>query len=141
MRKLAVDDERLCELLLVHGSVKAVAACCNYSESAIYKRIKTPEMRELLEKNARGLMCTAANELSLAVSTAVETLITVCKDENANAQTRALAANSIIQHAAKFTELTRAQRKADEDEGHELELGGKLQQLIHGLMVDDEFEQ
>lgn len=122
MRKLTIDDERLVELLLVHGSVKAVAACCNYSESAIYKRIKTPEMRELLEKNARGLMCTAANELSLAVSTAVETLITVCKDESANAQTRALAANSIIQHAARFSELTRTQRRDDEDERLEFKI-------------------
>ena len=79
-------------------------------------------MRELLEKNARGLLCTAANELSLAVSTAVETLITVCKDENANAQTRALAANSIIQHAARFSELTRTQRRDDEDEALEFKI-------------------
>ena len=122
MRKVPVDDERLCELLLAHGSVKAVASACNYSQSAIYKRIKTPEMRELLEKNARGLMCTAANELSLAVSTAVETLITVCKDQSANAQTRALAANSIIQHAARFSELTRTQRRDDEDESLEFKI-------------------
>ena len=139
MRKLTVDNERLCELLLVHGSVKAVAACCNYSESAIYKRIKTPEMRELLEKNARGLMCTAANELSLAVSTAVETLITVCRDEAANAQTRALAANSIIQHAARFSELTRTQRRDDEDESFSFRVSPSSSlDLIKSLIEDDE---
>lgn len=138
MRKLTVDDERLCELLLAHGSVKATASACNYSQSAIYKRIKTPEMRELLERNARAMMCTAANELSLAVSTAVETLITVCKDEAANPQTRALAANSIIQHAARFSELTRTQRRDDEDESLEFKITkDNVIDMLKGL-ADDE---
>jgi DNA-binding transcriptional LysR family regulator len=138
MRKLTVDDERLCELLLVHGSVKATASACNYSQSAIYKRIKTPEMRELLEKNARGLLCTAANELSLAVSTAVETLITVCKDKSANPQTRALAANSIIQHAARFSELTRTQRRDDEDEACEFRITPNNCVDVLRALADDE---
>ena len=137
-RKKEIDDERLCELLAIHGSVKDTAVNCSISESQIYKRIKTPEMREMLEKNARGVMSAAASELSLAVSTAIKTLITVCKDTEANAQTRTLAANSIIQHAAKFSELARTQRRDDEDEGRELALGGKLQELISGLMIDDD---
>lgn len=138
-RKKEINDEHLCELLLLNGSVKDVAVNCGYSESQIYKRIKTPAMREMLEKNARGLMCTAANELSLAVSTAIKTLICVCKDENANAQTRALAANSIIGHASKFSELTRTQRRDDEDESFSFRVSPSSSlDLIKSLIEDDE---
>ncbi len=137
-RKKEIDDERLCELLAIHGSVKDTAVNCSISESQIYKRIKTPEMREMLEKNARGIMSAAASELSLAVSTAIKTLITVCKDTEANAQTRTLAANSIIQHAAKFSELARTQRKDDADEAEGNLFSGKLSALIGGLMINDD---
>ena len=140
MARKMVEDDELVKLLLLNGSVDRVATNCNLSKSAVYKRLENCDFRQKLEIASKGALSAAASELTLSVSTAISTLVEICKDGQINGQTRALAANSIIQHAAKFTELTRAQRKADEDEGHELELGGKLQQLIHGLMVDDEDE-
>jgi hypothetical protein len=107
-------DEKIAELLMMHGSVSSVSTVTKLTRAAIYQRIKTPEFRKLFETYSHSALNAASGELSCACGTAIQTLVSVCNDTKINAQTRVQAAQTILTNAVKLADVTREQREADE---------------------------
>ena len=107
-------DEKIAELLMMHGSVSSVSTVTKLTRAAIYQRIKTPEFRKMFETYSRSALNAASGELSCACSTAIQTLVSVCNDKGINAQTRVQAAQTILTNAVKLADVTREQREQDE---------------------------
>ena len=107
-------DERLAELLMIHGSVSAVATVTRLTRSTLYQRLKRPQFRKVFEGYSNSALNAASCELSCACGTAIQTLVSVCNDAKINAQTRVQAAQTILTNAVKLADVTREQREADE---------------------------
>ena len=127
-------DERLAELLMVHGSVSAVATATRLSRSTLYQRLKTPQFRRVFEEYTHSALNAASCELSCACGTAIQTLVSVANDTTINAQTRVQAAQTIITNAVKLSEITRDQREQDERDI----MAEALTQAFLGRKNDDE---
>ncbi len=107
-------DERLAELLMIHGSVSAVASATRLTRSTLYQRLKSPQFRKVFEGYTHSALNAASCELSCACGTAIQTLVSVCNDGEINAQTRVQAAQTILTNAVKLADIAREQREQDE---------------------------
>lgn len=127
-------DERLAELLMIHGSIQSVATATRLSRSTLYQRLKTPQFRRVFEEYTHSALNAASCELSCACGTAIQTLVSVANNEAINAQTRVQAAQTIITNAVKLSEITRDQREQDERDV----MAEALTQAFLGRKNDDE---
>ena len=122
--KKSLTNEKLVELLLVHGSVKATAAALGMSTRAIYARLADPAVRQMYAE-ARGQMLeNATATLCDALGDAVDFLHhTVC-DPDAPLALKIQCADSILRHCVRYVEtadvtnrLSALEQKLDEAEG------------------------
>ena len=66
-----ISDEKLLELLLVHGGVSGAAATCGLSKNAIYRRLQDEAFRSRYESMQGVLLSAAAGSMGDAVGSAV----------------------------------------------------------------------
>ena len=122
--KKTLTDEKIIEMLLIHGSVQKAAAALGLSARTIYNRLKDPATRELYAQ-ARGQMLeNASTTLCNALGDAVDFLHhTVC-DPDAPLALKIQCADSILRHCVRYVEtsdvvsrLSALEQKLDEVEG------------------------
>ena len=122
--KKKITDERLIELLLTHGSVKATAAALGMSARAIYARLADPNVRQMYA-DARGQMLeNATGNLCESLNSAIDFLHSVVDDREAPIALRIQSADSLLRHAVRYVEvadvtnrLSALEQKLDEVEG------------------------
>ena len=122
--KKKITDERLIELLLVHGSVKATAAAIGMSTRAIYARLSDPSVRQMYA-DARGqILENATATLCDALGDAVSFLHDLVIDPDAPLGLKVQSADSLLRHCVRYVEtsdvvsrLSALEQKLDEVEG------------------------
>ena len=127
--KKSLTNEKLVELLLVHGSVKATAAALGLSARTIYNRLRDPATRELYAQARGQLLESATTNLCESLNSAIDFLHSVVDDREAPIALRIQSADSILRHAVRYVEvadvtnrLSALEQKLDEVEGGNAQL-------------------
>ncbi len=98
--------EQILTALMNTGSVNGAAMSLECQQRTIYDRLRKAHFKELYRAAQSEAVRVASGKLSRAVSTAVNVTVNIMCDETAPAQTRLSAANTILNNAARFTEIT-----------------------------------
>lgn len=108
-----VSDEKLLEMLLVHGGVGGAATALGLSRNAIYKRLRDDAFRQQYDALQGVLLGVAASTMCDGLTDAVSALLEVIRDKNAAATVRISAADSLLRHCAKYIETASVLRRLD----------------------------
>lgn len=108
-----VTDEKLLEMLLVHGGVRGAAVALGISENAIYKRLQNTDFRERYDSLQAVVLSTATARMTSGLEKAVGALLGVLEDQSASPGLRVQAANSLLSHCAKYIETNTIMRRLD----------------------------
>lgn len=100
----SISDDKLLELLLVHGSAKGAAAACGLSVNAVYRRLQNEEFRARYDSMQGILLQTAAASMSDMLQDAVKVLKSVADDSDVSPQIRVNAADCILRHCLRYAE-------------------------------------
>ena len=106
-----VTDEKLLEVLLQCGSVRATAKKTGLTTSAIYRRLREPCFRERYEQEQDGIISAVAGSLSQALDGAVEALVEVCQNPLNAPGLRISAADSLLRNAVRYIETANILRR------------------------------
>ena len=108
-----ITDEKLLELLLVHGGVTQAAAVCGLSKNAIYKRLQNEDFRKRYDQMQGVLLATAAASMSDSVGDAVQTLRAIINDPETSAGVRVSAADALLRHTCRYVEMGNILRRVE----------------------------
>ena len=108
-----VTDEKLLEMLLVHGGVGGAATALGMSRNAIYKRLQDDAFRQRYDAMQGVMLSVAASSMTEGLTDAVSALLAVIRDKNAAATVRISAADSLLRHCAKYIETASILRRLD----------------------------
>ena len=111
--KKQVTDEKLVELLIIHGGVKGAAVACGLTQRAIYARLKKPAFRAEYDERRQQTLDDATLQLADSVGDAVTLLRQTVKDGESPAL-RLQAAEALLRHALRYTEMTDTLRRVAE---------------------------
>ena len=71
----------------------------------ISHRVNNPEFRKKYDEARAGLVTSTRNMLQRSTCDAVSTMVAIMQDERASQQTRLNAAEAILKHGARYTEI------------------------------------
>ena len=71
----------------------------------ISHRVNNPEFRKKYDEARAGLVTSTRNMLQRSTCDAVSTMVAIMQDERASQQTRLNAAEAILKHSARYTEI------------------------------------
>ena len=108
-----VTDEKLLEMLLVHGGVTGAAHVLGISENAIYKRLKDDAFRQQYDQLQGVVLATATARMATGAEKAVAALLDVLEDKAASPGLRVQAANSLLSHCCRYVEANNILRRLD----------------------------
>lgn len=108
-----ISDEKLLEMLLIHGGVKGAAAVCGISQNAIYKRLQDDAFRSRYDALQGVLVSSVAGYMAARLSDAVEALVSVLNDSTASSGLKVSAANALLNHANRYIESASILRRLD----------------------------
>ena len=108
-----VSDEKVLEMLLIHGSVRGAATVLGISENAIYKRLKDDAFRNEYDKLQGAVLSTVAAAMCAALDKAVGALVAVLDDPEASHGLKVSAANALLSHANRYVETASVMRRLD----------------------------
>ncbi len=112
--KKTLTDEKIIEMLLIHGSVQKAAAALGLSARTIYNRLRDPATRELYAQ-ARGQMLeNASTTLCNALGDAVSFLHDLVIDPDAPLGLKVQSADSLLRHCVRYAETCDVMRRISE---------------------------
>jgi len=101
-----VSDGKIVTAIALCGSVKNAAVSLGLSTSAIYQRLRnSPDLREKLNSIQSTAIIAAAATLTDATESAICTLKEVCGNTDNPPTVRVSAADSILRHATRYSEI------------------------------------
>lgn len=100
-----ISDEKLIESLLIHGGVAGAAKACGISRNAIYKRMQDSDFKTAYNAAQGVVLASAASSMAGMLCEVVDALLSVVRDDTANANTRVSAADSLLRHCVRYVEL------------------------------------
>ena len=112
-----ITDEKLLEMLLIHGGVRGAASVCGISQNAIYKRLQDSAFRGRYDAMQGAMLSTVAAGMTAALDKAVGALVGVLDDPNASPGLKVNAANALLNHANRYIESASILRRLDAVEG------------------------
>lgn len=122
MGRKTISNEELISCLLSSDSIKEASLIAGITPRTIYKRMKDATFKNLYAEARAQLLKDATEALQKKTSLAVETLANVMTSEDSPPQTKVNSANSILQFASKYTEMTdileRIEKLEDERKDH-----------------------
>lgn len=98
------DDAIICALL-ANGTTADAAAALGCNPRTIRIRLQKPTFRARYERERSEILRACSARLHSRLVDAVDTLAEIMQDRNTAAQTRANAAQTILQTALRYTEL------------------------------------
>lgn len=101
---MKISDDKLISDVLELGSVSAAARKNKLTPNALYKRLRSPELRERLTEAQDSAICSAAGGLTMALDGAVEALVEVCRNPLNAPGVRVAAADSLLRHGLRYME-------------------------------------
>ena len=112
-----ITDDKLLEMLLIHGGVRGAASVCGISQNAIYKRLQDSAFRGRYDAMQGAMLSTVAAGMTAALDKAVGALVGVLDDPNASPGLKVNAANALLNHANRYIESASILRRLDAVEG------------------------
>ena len=117
----AVSNEEIIAALMQHGTIKEAATAAGTTPRTVYDRMKDREFRSAYMEAKNDIIRKAVFNINAKLSEAIETVVNIMTDENANPAIRLQAAQTIISNASKFAErLTEDERRSREEAKHSL---------------------
>ena len=114
-KRETVTDETIISALLSSPTLETAAKQCGLSVRQLYDRRKKPEfVRQLREAQSAALSGTV-RYLQANTATAAETLVDIC--QNGQEQNRLTAARTLLEQAARLTEVVDIMERLDKLEG------------------------
>ena len=112
-----ITDDKLLEMLLIHGGVKGAAAATGLSQNAIYRRLQDDSFRSRYDSLQGVILASASASMAESLTDAVNALKRIVKDPDVSAGTRVSAADALLRHSLRYCEvsnvLTRLERLED----------------------------
>lgn len=108
-----ISDEKLLEMLLVHGGASGAATALKISRNAIYKRLQDPTFRAQYESAQGAVISTATAAMSAALKDAIGALVDVLNGYDTAPATKVQAANAILTHCNRYIETSNILRRLD----------------------------
>lgn len=99
-----ISDEVIISALISNGTIKAAANAVGISERSIYDRMSSGEFKALYKSAKADVVRKAIFELNNQIGAAVETVVSIMKDNEINPAIRLQAAQTILSNANKFSE-------------------------------------
>lgn len=100
-----IDDDKLLEALLVHGTVRQTATAVGLSQNAIYRRLQNDDFRARYNSMQGVLLSVTASSMCDALGDAVNTLRAVVNDKDAADGVRVSASDALLRHACRYVEV------------------------------------
>ncbi len=117
-KRQRVSNEKLCAALIVNNSVKATAKALGLSERTIYNRLNDYDFRIMYQNAKADILKESVDACQRRTLQAVECIAEIMNDRDINAQTRLLAAQTILKNAVALHDgMERIRAKADEEWG------------------------
>lgn len=113
MMSKQISDDKLLEMLLIHGSPARAAANLEISTSTIYKRLQDDALRERYNRLQGTLLSVVANSMSDSLTDAVACLRDVLSDPEASINARIQAADSLLRHCCRYVETANIIRRIE----------------------------
>lgn len=104
MKKL--NDEMIIQALLSNGSQNMAAKALGVNPATITKRLQNPKFKKKYDEAKAAYLQQAVQELRQELKSSVRTLAEVRDDKEAPQSVRIQAADTILRHACKFSEIT-----------------------------------
>ena len=108
-----VSDEKMLEMLLVHGGVKGAACVLGLSQNAIYKRLKDETFRQQYDQMQGVIISTAAAGMTAALEKAIGALVSVLDDKETSAGLKVNAANALLNHCNRYIETANIMKRLE----------------------------
>lgn len=108
-----ITDEKMLEMLLVHGGARGAAAALNVSQNAVYKRLRDDGFRQQYDALQGVILSTAAAGMTSALDKAVAALVGVLDNPDASPTLKLNAANSLLNHCVRYVEVSSVMRRIE----------------------------
>ncbi len=108
-----ISDNKLLEMLLIHGGVRGAADACGLSQNAIYKRLQGTTFRTRYNMLQGVILSNVTMALTSALDKAVKSLVTVIDDPNVSPGIKVNAANALLNHTNRYIESANILRRLD----------------------------
>lgn len=108
MAKQKICDEQIISALLTHGTTKAAAEACKISTRTVYQRMQDADFRALYSAAKSDVLRQAVNALNNELVEAVNTVIEIMHDTDANPAIRLQAAQTVLNNAVRYSERLNA---------------------------------
>lgn len=120
-----VTNEKLLEMLLVHGGATGAAAALNISRNTVFKRLQDPLFRAQYDRLQGTIIATTTAALADCLGDAVNALRAVLSDPEASTGLKIQAADSLLRHSLRYAEMANfesriAALEAVGDSNHEI---------------------
>ncbi len=109
-----VSDEKLLEMLLVHGGVGGASTALGITKNAIFKRLQDPVFRAQYDAAQGLILSTAAQSMTAALDSAIGCLCRIVKDYEVSPGIRVQAANALLTHCNRYIESANILRRLEE---------------------------
>ena len=103
--------------LLSTNSVTEAAKQCQIAKSTIYSRMKDPEFSEKYESAIRDIVRGVKASLQTHMGTAVDVMAEIMNGQGNSPQVRLNAADAVLRHGLKLTELVDIMEQIEELKG------------------------
>lgn len=100
-----VSDEMLIQAILQSGSQAQAAKALGLNPTSMCRRLQNPIVKQKLSDAKAAYLKQAVHELNTQLSGAVKVLCEIMHDETAPQGTRLQAADTILRHGLKYTEI------------------------------------
>lgn len=108
----AISDEQVIAALIEHGTIKAAAAAVGLSERAVYERMSGGDFQALYKSARADILRSAVKHMNSQLQASIDTVAEIMQDTNNNPAVRLQAAQTIMTHAAKFSQRLQAAEAA-----------------------------
>lgn len=108
----AISDEQVIAALIEHGTIKAAAAAVGLSERAVYERMSGGDFQALYKSARADILRGAVLHMNRQLQASIDTVAEIMQDTNNNPAVRLQAAQTIMTHAAKFSQRLQAAEAA-----------------------------
>ncbi|MBR6996151.1 MAG: hypothetical protein IKH96_09060 [Ruminococcus sp.] len=99
------SDEQIIQAVLSSGSQSEAARSLGLNKTTITHRMKNPDFKRKLDEAKAAYLQQAVQELRQELKNSVKTLAAVRDDATAPQSVRIQAADTILRHACKYTEI------------------------------------
>lgn len=100
----AISDEQIIAALLSNGTLKAAAAAVGISERTIYDRMNDGAFKALYKAAKADLIRSAVFHINGQLQEAIDTVVEIMNNKDANPAIRLQAAQTILNNAGKFAQ-------------------------------------